>query len=165
MTVIEVETKIAAPRERVFDLSRSIEVHAFSTASSAERAVAGVTSGLIAAGQQVTWEARHLGVTQRLTSRITRLERPRHFQDVMVSGAFRHFVHDHDFEEEGGSTLMRDRFEFSAPWGVLGWLAERLVLARYLRRFLLARNAVLKRLAESDEWIRFLPPPADATRE
>jgi hypothetical protein len=44
----------------------------------------------------------------------------------------------------------------TAPLGILGRIAERLVLRRYMTRFLQARNAVLKRAAESDEWRAFL---------
>jgi hypothetical protein len=51
---------------------------------------------------------------------------------------------------------MRDRFEFIAPLGVLGWLAERLFLARYMRRFIEERNVILKRSAESDSWRKYL---------
>jgi len=75
----------------------------------------------------------------------------------MVDGAFRSMQHDHIFEEKGGMTLMRDRFELVAPLGVLGRLAERLFLTRYMRRFLEERNAVLKRTAESNDWRKYLP--------
>ena len=71
MPLIVLETRIRAPRERVFDLARSIDAHQSSTSGTSERAVAGVTSGLIGLGEEVTWRARHLGVTQHLTVRAT----------------------------------------------------------------------------------------------
>ena len=157
MTVIILETVVEAPRERVFDLARSIEAHQNSAAATGERAVAGVTSGLLGPGEEVTWQARHFGVVQRLRVKMTRFDRPAHFQDVTIAGVFRSMKHDHAFEERDGATVMRDRFEFAAPLGPLGWLAERLVLARYMRRFLEERNAVLKRTAESSEWRKYLP--------
>ena len=70
MPVIQLTTSIAAPIERVFDLARSVELHTDSTSSTGERAVAGVTSGLIRFGDEVTWRARHFGVWQSLTVRI-----------------------------------------------------------------------------------------------
>jgi len=97
MPVIELSTLILAPSERVFDLARSIDAHQDSTSGTEERAIAGVTKGLIGLNDEVTWEARHLGVRQRLTVRVTAFERPRHFQDAMVSGAFKRMVHDHEF--------------------------------------------------------------------
>lgn len=157
MPVIEITTMIAAPIERVFDLSRSIDFHLASTDGTDERAVAGRTSGLIALGEHVTWEARHLGVRRHLTVAIMRYNRPGHFQDAMLRGAFKHMIHDHHFVSRGAGTRMDDRFDFSAPFGPLGRMAEALFLTRYLRRFLAMRNAHLKRVAESEEWRRYLP--------
>jgi ligand-binding SRPBCC domain-containing protein len=156
LPVIELSILICAPRERVFDLARSIDAHQDSTGGTEERAVAGVTKGLIGMDGEVTWEARHFGVRQRLSVRVTVFDRPRHFQDSMISGAFSSMVHDHRFEEHPEGTLMRDRFEFKAPLGVLGRIAESLFLAAYLRRFLIRRNEVLKQLAESGDWCRYL---------
>jgi hypothetical protein len=65
MSVIELATSIAAPTERVFDLARSIDLHTERTAGTGERAVAGVTSGLIGLGEEVTWRARHFGSGSR----------------------------------------------------------------------------------------------------
>ena len=123
MVVIELVTFIAAPPERVFDLSRSIDLHAHSMARSREEAVGGRTSGLIGPGETVTWRARHLGVRQRLTVRISGYARPRWFRDELVRGAFATMVHDHHFAPADGGTEMRDAFRFSAPAGPLGWLA------------------------------------------
>jgi ligand-binding SRPBCC domain-containing protein len=153
---IAMDTFIAAPRERVFDLARSIDLHQRSLEHTRERAVGGRTSGLIGFGETVTWRARHLGVTQHLTSRISGYERPRWFQDVMVRGAFASMVHDHWFDEADGGTVLRDIFRFAAPLGPLGRIAEALVLRRYMTSFLATRNAVIKRIAESDEWRNFL---------
>jgi hypothetical protein len=89
---IELVTRIAAPPERCFDLTRSLELHMRSTGSTGERAVAGTTSGLLGPGQQVTWRARHFFVWQELTSRITGYERPRWFRDEQVRSSMRRTV-------------------------------------------------------------------------
>lgn len=156
MAVILLDTIIHAPRERVFDLARSIDLHKTAAAATKEEAIAGVTEGLIGLDQEVTWRARHLGIYQRLKVRIAEFNRPVYFQDVMVSGVFASMVHDHFFEARDGGTAMRDRFEFRAPLGFLGSCAERLFLKSYLERFLIERNTVLKRTAESEEWKRYL---------
>ena len=109
-------------------------------------------------GDQVTWRARHLGVWQELTSRITAFDRPHHFRDTMVRGAFARFDHDHFFTPADNGTLLRDVFEYRAPLGPLGWVAERLFLTAYMRRFLLARMRELKTLAESAAWVELVPP-------
>jgi ligand-binding SRPBCC domain-containing protein len=160
MTTIELVTHIEAPRERCFDLARSIELHEHTTSATGERAVAGKTSGLLQLDDQITWRARHFGVWQHLTGRISEYDRPRHFQDVMLKGAFKQLRHDHYFDTAPTGTTMRDVMEFSAPLGPVGWLAERLFLAAYMRRFLESRNHALKAVAESREWTRYLTPPA-----
>jgi ligand-binding SRPBCC domain-containing protein len=157
MITIRLFTHIAAPRERVFDLARSIDLHTRSLDWTDEEPVAGRMSGLIGLGETVTWRARHLGVRQRLTSRISAYNRPAYFQDVMVRGAFAWMEHDHWFDATpDGGTVLRDEFRFAAPLGVLGRIVEVLVLRSYMTRFLERRNAVLKRVAESEEWREFL---------
>jgi hypothetical protein len=61
MPVIRVETMVHAPAQRVFDLARNIDAHVASASGTSERAMAGVTSGLIGLGQQVTWEIKAPG--------------------------------------------------------------------------------------------------------
>ena len=95
---------------------------------------------MIELGESVTWRARHFGVVQELTSVISEFERPIHFQDRMVEGAFASFVHDHDFEATAVGTKMVGTVQFAAPLGVLGRLAEALFLRRYLRRLLEERG-------------------------
>ena len=76
----------------------------------------------------------------------------------MTRGPLRRLVHDHYFADEGDrGTLMRDVFDFAAPLGLLGGLAEALWLTRYFRRFLEVRNRELKSLAESEAWRQFVP--------
>jgi ligand-binding SRPBCC domain-containing protein len=145
--VVRLVTLIAAPVERCFDLSRSIDLHLESMAASRERAVAGVTSGLIGDGEEVTWEARHFGRWWRMTSRITEYDRPQRFVDEMVRGPFATFRHEHLFEAEadGRGTYMTDTVDFRMP---LGALVDR-PTRRYLRRLLTARNLTIKAHAES----------------
>jgi len=156
MAIIELTTEIDAPIGRVFDLARSIDLHTTSTSKSGERAIAGVTSGLLGAGEEVTWRARHFGVWQSLTVRVEVFEPPTHFSDRMLRGAFRQMEHHHHFAPSPRGTTMRDVFEFHSPLGVLGRAVDALVLKRYLQSFLAERNRVIKSTAESDEWRRYL---------
>lgn len=150
MATIRIETDIGAPLARCFDLARSVEAHTASARSTRERAVGGKTHGLLALGDEVTWRARHFGVTQELTSRITQFESPVHFQDVMVRGAFSSLVHDHWFIAAGARTQMVDLVVYRAPLGFLGQIAEATFLTAYLRRFLIERARFLKSLAERE---------------
>jgi ligand-binding SRPBCC domain-containing protein len=156
MPIIRLQTRIGAPPERVFDLARSIDLHAASMTRHGETAVAGVMHGLIGPNQEVTWRAKHLGVWQRLVSRVTAFDRPRYFRDSMVRGAFRRFDHDHHFEPIPGGTLLTDTFDYTSPLGPFGRLADALFLQNYMTRLLAERNHVLKAVAESESWRRYL---------
>jgi ligand-binding SRPBCC domain-containing protein len=142
--VFRIETDIAAPVATCFDLARSIDLHLESMIASKERAVAGITTGLIGAGEEVTWRARHFGVHWRMTSRITGFDPPHRFVDEMVRGPFRSFRHEHGFEAIGTGTRMTDVVTFRMA---LGPLADRPV-GLYLRRLLRLRSAVIKERAE-----------------
>lgn len=136
-------TESQLPVERLFDLARSVDVHVESQRTSGERAVSGVTSGLIGEDQEVTWRARHFGIPLTMTSRITRLDFPRSFTDEQVRGPFKAFRHVHDFAATATGSIMVDRVEFTAPLGVLGRAVERLFLARYLERLIAQRGGFL----------------------
>lgn len=158
MITLESEIEISAPIERVFDLARSIDAHVDSSSATREVAVAGRTTGLIELGETVTWSAVHFGIRQRLTVEIIDFNRPYSFTDRMISGAFKTMEHRHDFEQVGDRTVMKDRFRFEAPFGIIGTAVERVVLQAYMKRFLDIRNQRIKHIAESAEWKRFLLP-------
>jgi ligand-binding SRPBCC domain-containing protein len=152
MPVIELTTTINAPIERCFDLARSIDLHKFSTRGTEEEAIAGKTSGLIGKGQRVTWRARHFGIRQTLTSEITEFDYPNHFRDEMIKGIFKLIKHDHLFKHAGNNTVMKDKFHFESPGGILGTIFNRLVLIKYLSNLLTTRNRMIKEVAESERW-------------
>lgn len=149
MPTIRLETLIAASPERCFDLSLSVDLHRQSVAHTHERPIAGVTSGVMRLGDSVTWEAVHLGVRQHLTTKITAYDRPHSFVDEMTRGIFQEMKHHHAFIPQPPGTLMIDAFTFRAPLGILGRVAERVFLTRYMRGLLLTRNRYLKQAAEA----------------
>lgn len=162
MVTLDEITVIRAPIDRCFDLSRSVEVHLAGNVHYGEMAQAtgGVTSGLIGPGQQVTWRAKHFGVWFTLTSQITAFDRPAYFQDAMTRGVFRSMRHDHFFRSLApDKTEMRDIFWFAAPLGVFGLVAEFTVLHRYMRALLRERNAIIREIAESPDWQKYLVAP------
>jgi len=151
METIRVATWIDAPVERCFLLSLSIDLYAPSARMTRGKTVGGATAGLIREGETVTLPGRPFGVL-RHTSRIDVLRPYSYFRDVMVAGAFRHFVHEHHFAAMNDGTRIRDEIRFSSWWGPLG----RILARRRLKAFLMERSAVIKRVAESEEWRRYL---------
>ncbi|MGA1837932.1 SRPBCC family protein [Herbiconiux sp. 11R-BC] len=144
MTVsFECVTTSSKSAAEMFDLARSIDTHLASQAGAAEAAVDGVTDGFIGLHQHVTWSARHFGLRFRLTSRVTEFDPPHRFVDEQVRGPFAMFHHEHRFEATEGGSIMIDRLRFAAPFGPIGRVAEKLVLARYLRRLIEVRAEFL----------------------
>lgn len=148
MPVLRIVTDIRAPVETCFDLARSIDLHLESMTLSQERAVAGVTSGLIGHGEEVSWEAQHLGRLWRMTSRITEFDFPHRFVDEMVTGPFGSFRHEHGFEAHGDQTRMTDVVRFKMAFGMFGRLVDPFALV-YLRRLMAIRNTAITRKAEN----------------
>jgi len=140
-------TDITAPIEVCFDLSRSVDLHLESMAASQEQAVGGVTVGLIGDGEEVSWEARHLGRLWRMTSRISEFERPHRFVDQMVRGPFAFYRHEHLFEAHGEGTRMTDVVEVRMGLGPVNPIADR-VASTYLRRLMHTRNSHIRTRAE-----------------
>lgn len=156
MPAIYLETQIKSTVEVCFDLSRNIDLHQISTAETNEKAIAGRTKGLIEAGEFVTWQAKHFGITQKLTSKITAFNKPFYFRDEQQKGAFKYIIHDHYFESHNEYVLMKDIFNFQSPFGLIGNLVDKIVLTNYLRNILLKRNMVIKKYAETEKWKSFL---------
>jgi ligand-binding SRPBCC domain-containing protein len=148
MSKIHLETEIKALPETVFDLARDVSLHTKSTVKTKEQAIAGVTTGMVEMGSTVTWRARHFGVWQELTVVVTHFDPPHEFADEMTKGAFKQMRHSHRFEPTETGTRMIDDFEFTAPLGILGTIADRLFLNAYMTKFLKARNEFLKAEAE-----------------
>ncbi len=148
MTTIHLTTKIKAPIQIVFDVSRNIDIHQQSASKSYEVAIAGVTSGLINYNETVTWRGKHFGFYLTHKSRITAMTFYHYFVDEMEEGKFKTFKHQHFFEEINELTTMTDVLQYETPFGVFGKLFDFLFLKKHLTQFLLERNKILKAVTE-----------------
>jgi hypothetical protein len=169
MIRIDETTTIEAPIQRCFDLSRSVEVHLLRNVHSGEQALAinGLTSGLQGLADRVTWRAKHFGFWHNLTNEVTAINSPTYFQVTMNKGIFRSMQADHYFRtlpssatETTEMTEMTDHFRIASPPPILGLLAEKLFLRRYMLALIRERNAVIKQLAESSDWKFYIPMEA-----
>ncbi|HTB51381.1 MAG TPA: SRPBCC family protein [Ferruginibacter sp.] len=152
MPHIHLTTFIAAPAEKVFDLSRSINLHKISMQDANEEAVAGVTTGLINENETVTWKAKHLFKTRFYTSKVTSMQSPIMFVDEMVKGDFKSFRHQHYFKQIGNGTILIDIVDFDSPYGFIGKMLNKFHLKKYVQNLLIKRNDVVKEYAESNKW-------------
>lgn len=152
MPTIHLTTFIAAPVERVFDLSRSIELHKKAMAHTGEQAVAGTTMGLIGLHETVTWKAKHLMKTRIMKVKVSAMQQPFSFTDEMVEGDFRSMKHEHHFKPVENGTLAIDIFSFETPYGAIGKMINKMYLRKYMEQLLEQRNRVIREYAEGDKW-------------
>ncbi len=156
MPNIHLTTFIAAPIERVFDLSRNVDLHKKSMIKYKEEAVAGIRFGLIEKDETVTWRAKHLFKTRLLRSRITEMVKPKIFVDEQSQGDFKMMKHEHHFKPCENGTIMIDVIHFETPYGTMGRWFNTLYLTKYVRRLIEQRNKTIKEFAETDKWKRLL---------
>lgn len=158
MYVVKDNTHINAPIERCFLLSTSIElVERELGMHPVAKGDATRTEGLVLGGDRIRWEGWQLGLPQYHVSLISAYEPYRYFQDRMIAGRFRTFQHDHEFTEIGGQTLLKDTIRFSMPMGFAGRIVAKRILIPHIRGLLHRRFSLLKRIAESGEWRKYLP--------
>jgi ligand-binding SRPBCC domain-containing protein len=156
MPVIHLTTFIAAPIERVFDLSRSIDLHKHSMTKYKEEPVGSIINGLVKQGDEITCRAHHLFKTRILKTRITSFDRPNSFTDEQVSGDFALMKNQHFFKPVDNGTIMIDIFEFQSPFGFAGSVLNKLYLTKYMRVLLEQRNKQIKEVAESNRWKNYI---------
>ncbi len=149
MTTLHLSTEINAKIETCFDVARDIDIHILSTKNTNEKVIDGRTKGLCELGDTITWQAKHLGIKQNFTVKIIQFNQPFYFEDTMLNGAFRTMQHKHYFEEKNGITTMKDKMEYSVPFGFIGKIFDAVYLKKYMHQFLLTRNEVLKSVAEN----------------
>ncbi len=150
MAKIIISTYINAPIELVYDNSRSIDLHIISSSNTKEKAIDGITSGLINLGETVTWRAKHLGFFFTHKSKITAMSQPYYFTDTMTKGAFLSFNHEHIFIPiNKKNTLVIDIIDYRVPGYFIGMFFNFCILKRHLVKFIRKRNSFIKVYTES----------------
>jgi ligand-binding SRPBCC domain-containing protein len=167
---------IHASIERVFALSCRVELVKETLGMNL---VGGVTSGFIEGGSRVVWRGWKFGLPTEHHTLITGYAAPHSaaagelravtegqpvawFQDSQEKGRFAFFRHDHFFREDLHPTTgmpvtnLYDEVRFALPFGFLGELATKLLLAPYVQQLCKKRFTRLKGLAEGDGWMNWL---------
>ena len=105
MVKIRSMTLVQAPMERCFRLALSVDLH---RAATQDVPFAGRTSGLLGPGKTVGWKHSRLGWKLKRESLVD-LWRPfTFFHEVMVTGTFGFYEHEHHFAPMNDGTRIRD---------------------------------------------------------
>ncbi len=140
---------VQAPIERCFALSTNIAIVRKELQMDP---VAGRTAGCVRGGDTVRWEGWKFGLPQFHVSLIAEYDPPLYFQDRMLEGRFATFAHDHRFREVEGGVLLEDELRFTMPLGWAGRAVGQVVMVPHIRRLMRERFAMLKGIAESEQW-------------
>ncbi len=149
---------VHAPVERCFQLTCSI---ALVQEELGMHPVSGRMSGFVQGGDTVRWEGWQLGLKHFHVTSISAYTPPVLLQDTMLAGRFKTFQHDHHLRETpDGGTVLEDELRFSLPFGVLGRLVSKYIIMRHIQGLMASRFARIKRIAEGEEWRKYLPAAA-----
>lgn len=152
---LQEEIVVHAPVKRCFLLSTCIELVQRELGM---RPVRGRITGLVTAGDTIRWQGWQWGLPMFHESLIESFAPPAFFRDRMIAGRFASFEHDHTFiDRENGTVVMSDELRFTVPLGRVGELIGQAVLVPHVRRLMKRRFALLKRIAEGEEWRNYLP--------
>ena len=154
MFLVKDSIHINAPIERCFLLSTSIDLAGWNYGM---RPKSGKASGHLLIGDRILWKGWIFGLPQIHQMIVTAYNKPVFFQDTMEHGRFKRFQQDHHFAEVDGHTFLHDKVKFSLPLGWPGKVVARRLVVPLIARRLRRRFALLKQLAESDEWRHYVP--------
>ena len=98
------------------------------------------------AGSLIDYRIHWRGIPMRWRTEIEAWEPPHRFVDRQIRGPYRLWRHEHLFIDRGNGTSIIDRVEY-APFG--GALAQRLVVARDVKRIFAYRHEALHRTFET----------------
>jgi ligand-binding SRPBCC domain-containing protein len=103
-------------------------------------------------GTRTIIEARILGpFTTRWIAEHTAYDPPRMFEDVQISGPFRHWRHRHFVAPHPDGAILRDEIDYEPPLGFLGRLAAPLLIKPRLERLFEYRHQVTLEWCEGTE--------------
>jgi ligand-binding SRPBCC domain-containing protein len=152
MPTIHLTTFIAAPIERVFDLSRNVTIYKTLVQGRNETMSSGAVSNVVAHGETMTFHAKHFGKTRLITTRVVALQKPSSFVQEQVKGDLLHFKHEHHFKAVDNGTILIDMIDFDGPRDIIVKMIGKLYLKSYLEKFINKRNALIRQYAESEKW-------------
>ena len=152
MPRIHTTTFIAAPIERVFDLSRHIALYKLIFQSRKERITSGAATTLIGKNETITVIAKHAGRSRMSMIKITTFQRPTLFVEEQVKGDLQNYKHEHHFKQVENGTIIIDILEFGTPKDIVGKIFGKVYFKKYLEELLRKRTELIRNYAETEKW-------------
>jgi ligand-binding SRPBCC domain-containing protein len=169
MPTIRETTGIKAPLARIFALSTNVALVQRTLGMSLIEGPASIEQN-----SRVHWRGWKFGLPTSHHTLITQFVPPHRgtigdaaaefdgqdvawFEDSQERGRFSDFHHMHLFRQYRHEVRLEDIVYFELPFGFAGRLVATHIMAPYIRKLTRTRFAMLKRIAESEEWRNYLP--------
>jgi ligand-binding SRPBCC domain-containing protein len=101
-------------------------------------------------GALIDYRLHYRGMPLGWTSQIEVWEPGCQFVDRQLRGPYGLWHHRHTFSEVAGGTVIEDEVHYAAPFGVLGELAQPLLIERDLRRIFDYRHQAVRRIFDEE---------------
>lgn len=148
MERIEQRIVIAAPIEQVFHFHDDTRNLLRITPPSIKVAIE--TMGEPGLGYEVVLKVRQFGIfTMRWKVKITEYTSPTLMSDEQVSGPFAYWKQTRLLRSVEGGTELTDIVEYEPPFGILGRIANALVIRNQVQQMFTYRQAATKQILES----------------
>jgi ligand-binding SRPBCC domain-containing protein len=95
-------------------------------------------------GALIRYKLRLHGLTIHWTTRIEQWTPDEKFVDTQISGPYSMWHHTHEFEEVEGGTLVRDLVRYRVPFGPLGEVIRRAMVAPDTKKIFEFRREMLE---------------------
>ena len=146
--VLVARTEVAAPLAEVFPFFSSAENLQLLTPPGMAFQIETPRPIAMADHTTIDYRLKILGVPARWRTVIEHWMSPQHgeamFVDSQHRGPYRAWWHEHHFHAHGDRTVMEDVVYYAPPFGVLGAIANKLVVAAQLRRIFGYRTAAIR---------------------
>ena len=152
MAGIHLTTFIAAPIERVFDLTRNLAVYKYVFNSRKEKFSSRAGANLLTKGETVSIIAKHLGKERLSTLKITTLDKPVLLVEEQTKGDLLLYRHEHHFKPIDNGTIVIDLIDFGVPRDLVGRYLGKIYLKNYLEELTRKRNEAVRSYAETEKW-------------
>ena len=156
MPLIQRTTFIAAPVDRLFDLSRSVSLIKQALLANNIHISGQKTTGLLGEGEPVTLQSKLFFKKRDLKIHLSKIVRPDMYIEEQVEGFFKSYKHEHYFKPcENGSFLI-DQISYETKNGIAGVVADKLAYKNYVLKLLEIKNSSIKQAAESGRWKQYI---------
>ena len=144
--VLEMTTRVPAPLPDVFRFFSDPRNLARLTPEKMRFRIIAAPLRSLQKGDRIEYSIRVFGVPIRWTTLITYWRENEKFEDLQERGPYRYWLHTHTFREADGETEMHDRVEYEVPFGIVGRLFGRPLVARQLRDIFAFRAEAIQRV-------------------